>query len=365
MSQIPGGRRYQRERRRSRPLIVTSSPNGATAPPAAASSPRIDYLELARVMDAGVLHPGLLPGPLGALEGHTRAFGDWRQAWRACRTPASAFLSMTEKAALGIVSLDRRRPHVAIGQHLTTPRRRELQRRTGWLRRLDRLVVLCQSQADYVIHEAGVPAERVRVVHRGIDQHFFAPQGPGAEGFVVSAGQHRRDYPTLIAAAASVAAPVVIAASSPWVSERAELEPDVPANVTIRRGLERPALRDLYDRASVVVVPLEPGLDIAAGVNAVLEGMSMRKPVVVTATPGIADYVRDGEDALMVPPGDPPALAAAIERVLGDHGLAEGLAGAGRAVIDAGRNLDGYVAALRDVVAELVSLEGEGAVTRE
>lgn len=363
MPEAPRGGSQQPERRHGRPLIVTSLVNGATASPTQEHGPRLDYIELARVMDATVLHAGLLPGPLGALERRTRAFGDWRQAWHARRSSASAFLSMTEKAALGIVSLDRRRPHVAIGQHLTTPRRRELQRRTGWLGRLDRLVVLCESQVDYATGEGGVPAERVRLVHRGIDQRFFAPQGAGAEGYVVSAGQHRRDYPTLIAAAPDVSAPVIIAASSPWVSERAELEPDVPANVTIRRGLARPVLRDLYDRASVVVVPLEPGLDIAAGVNAVLEGMSMRKPVVVTATPGIADYVRDGEDALVVPPRDPLALAAAIERILGDQALAERLAGAGRAVIDAGRNLDGYVVALRDVVAELVPLDEEGAAT--
>jgi glycosyltransferase involved in cell wall biosynthesis len=150
----------------------------------------------------------------------------------------------------------------------------------------------------------------------------------------------------------------VIAASSPWVSERAELAPDLPPNVTIRRGLDRLALRDLYDRASVIVVPLQPGLDIAAGVNAVLEGMSMRKPVVVTSTPGIADYVRDDETASVVKPKDPFVLAGAIDRLLEDPPLADRIAAAGRAIIDSGRNLDGYVRSLRDVVAELVPLAG-------
>lgn len=344
-------------RHTGRPLVLTSSLDGVLAEPDPAREPRLDYLELARALSGQVLHPSVAPGRWGRLEERTRRFGDWRQAWRARATDARAFLSLTERAAMALTVLDRRRPHVVVGHHLTSPRRRALQRRTGWLARLDRVVVLTPGQYAYLVEEAGVPVDRVRYLRHPVDQRFFSPQGAPVEELVVSAGQHRRDYPTLVAAAGRVGVPTEIAASSPWMADAGPLGVALPDNVTVRRALDRRALRALYDRASVVVVPLEAGLDLGAGVNAVLEAMAMRKPLVVSASPGIADYVDDGENALVVPAGDPGALAAAIEALLCDPRRADRLAAAGRELVETERNLDAYVAGLRAVLAEVVSLD--------
>lgn len=343
-------------RHTGRPLVLTSSLDGALIAPDPRREPRVDYLEIARSVSADVLHPSLAPGSWGRLEARTRRFGDWRQAWNARATDARAFLSLTERAAMAVKVLDRSRPHVVVGHHLTSPRRRALQRRTGWLGRLDRVVVFSRRQYAYLVEEAGVPVERVRYVRHPVDQHFFSPQGAATEDLVVSAGQHRRDYPTLVAAAGRVGVATEIAASSPWMPDAGPLGVALPENVTVRRALARRALRALYDRASVVVVPLEPGLEFAAGVNAVLEAMAMRKPVVVTATPGIADYVDDGENAVVVPAGDADALAAAIEGLLSDPRRADRLAAAGRELVETERNLDTYVAGLAAVLAEVVPL---------
>lgn len=341
-----------------RPLVLTSSLGGLVAEPDPLREPRTDYLELARALSGEVLHPRVAPGRWGRLEERTRRFGDWRQAWSARATDARAYLSLTERAAMALTVLDRRRPHVVVGHHLTSPRRRALQRRTGWLRRLDRVVVFSGRQYAYLVEEAEVPVDRVRLVRHPVDQRFFAPQGSPPEELVVSAGQHRRDYPTLVAAAGRLGVPTEIAASSPWMANAGPLDVALPENVTVRRALDRLALRALYDRASVVVVPLEAGLDIAAGVTAALEGMAMRKPLVVTDTPGIAEYVDDDENAVVVPPGDPGALAGAIEGLLGDPRRAARLAAAGRARVEAECNLDAYVAELRAVLAEVVPLDG-------
>jgi glycosyltransferase involved in cell wall biosynthesis len=345
------------------PLVLTSSLDGVLAAPDPAREPRIDYLEIARAMSGELLHPSVARGPWGRLEERTRRFGDWRQARRARATDARAFLSLTERAAMALTVLDHRRPHVVVGHHLTSPRRRALQRRTGWLRRLDRVVVFSRRQYAYLVEEAGVAVDRVRYVRHPVDERFFAPQGAAAEELVVSAGQHRRDYRTLVEAARRLGVPTEIAASSPWMADAAPLGVALPGNVTLRRRLDRLSLRALYDRASVVVVPLEAGLELPAGVNAVLEAMAMRKPLVVSATPGIADYVDDGENALVVPAGDSEALAAAIERLLRDRDRADRLAAAGRDLVEAGRNLDAYVNGLAAVVGELVPLERAPALT--
>jgi glycosyltransferase involved in cell wall biosynthesis len=48
-------------------------------------------------------------------------------------------------------------------------------------------------------------------------------------------------------------------------------------------------------------------------------------PVVATRVGGIPEAVRDGVDGLLVPPADVPALAAAIESILGDGKLRDAL----------------------------------------
>ena len=65
--------------------------------------------------------------------------------------------------------------------------------------------------------------------------------------------------------------------------------------------------------------------------NVALEAMAAGVPVVATDIPGTRDVVADGAEGLLVPAGDAPALAGALERVLGDPALRERLGQAGRA----------------------------------
>lgn len=59
--------------------------------------------------------------------------------------------------------------------------------------------------------------------------------------------------------------------------------------------------------------------------NAILEAAAAGLPIVSTAVDGVKDVLRHAENALLVPPEDPGAMAAAIERVLNDDGLASRL----------------------------------------
>ncbi len=61
-----------------------------------------------------------------------------------------------------------------------------------------------------------------------------------------------------------------------------------------------------------------------------LEALAAGRPVVATATGGTSETVQDGTNGLLVPSRDSIRLAAAIDRRLGDPGLAAGLAEAGR-----------------------------------
>jgi glycosyltransferase involved in cell wall biosynthesis len=54
---------------------------------------------------------------------------------------------------------------------------------------------------------------------------------------------------------------------------------------------------------------------------AILEAMQAGLPIVATWVGGVPELVRDGKEALLVPAGDPRALAEALRRVLGDAAL--------------------------------------------
>ena len=94
-----------------------------------------------------------------------------------------------------------------------------------------------------------------------------------------------------------------------------------------RRGLggrvrfttsSRAELKDRYRAADVVVFPTtwaEPfGL-------VPVEAMACRTPVAATGTGGSGEFLLDGVNCLLVPPGDSQALAAAVRRLAGDAAL--------------------------------------------
>jgi len=91
----------------------------------------------------------------------------------------------------------------------------------------------------------------------------------------------------------------------------------------------RARLREAWD---VFVLPsLEEPLGIV-----IVEAMCAGLPIVATAAGGVVDLVRDGETALLVPPGDSAALAAAQVRLAQDQDLRERLGRAARADYEQG-----------------------------
>lgn len=338
------------------PALVLSSHH---APDASAEAPRLDFVELAAAMGASVSYPPRDPGPLARVE--RRSGLAFAQALAARRGGADAalYLSLNEGLGLALASFDRGRvPHVMVAHNLLRPRMRLYEALSRSLRRIDRVVVLSRSHGDFLITHAGLAPERVAFLHDKVDDSFWAPPRvePG-DGIVLSVGRERRDYATLFEAVRPLAVATDVVAGSLWAS--ADREPErVPGNVRLLSGLSFAALRERYEAAAVVVVPLLGGERYAAGVNAVMEAMAMGRALVVTDTPGIADYVSDGQTGRLVPAGDAAALRDVLSELLGDAAERRRLGANARAVIEEGRNLRGYVSALAQLSGEVRAERG-------
>lgn len=136
------------------------------------------------------------------------------------------------------------------------------------------------------------------------DEDLGAPVS--REGGVFAGGNSLRDYGPLIQAARAIDEDVVLATTA--------VSGPVPPNVTAG-PVPRDRFFELLRAAKAVVVPLEDN-NRTAGQQTYLNAMALGKPVIVTDSPGVRDYVEDGRTGIIVPLGDPQAMTAALDRVL-------------------------------------------------
>ena len=191
---------------------------------------------------------------------------------------------------------------------------------------------------------AGVRAERIRVVPSGIDARALAapPAARAAvrrewglgddEVAVVALGalEVRKGHAVLLAAAAG------LAAAAPRLryvfcgegrQAKALASAAAALNGAARLVGFRRDVAACLAAADIVALPsFQEGLGVAA-----LEAMAAGRPVVASRVGGLAEAVVHEETGLLVPPGDPTALAAALARLARDPDLRARLGAAGRA----------------------------------
>ncbi|HVL28824.1 MAG TPA: glycosyltransferase family 4 protein [Acidimicrobiales bacterium] len=227
----------------------------------------------------------------------------------------------------------------------TWQRRATLRRWYGFLRmqkrvvrRLPRLLTVSESSARDACREMGARRDRVAVVPVGVDTALFHPlpavaRVPGRLVTTASADVPMKGLLPLLEALAKVRterhAELVIVGRPrgdslvPATIERLGLE----GAVTLAGVVPAERLVELYAEAEVAVVPsLYEGFSLPA-----IEAMACGVPLVSTTGGALPEVVgRHGDTALLVPPGDPGELAAALVRALDDHRLRARMGEAGR-----------------------------------
>ena len=103
--------------------------------------------------------------------------------------------------------------------------------------------------------------------------------------------------------------------------------------VTFHGALAQPAVIAAMREADLFVLPTKaaPGGDRDGLPNVLMEAASQDLPILATAFAGTPEFITSGTHGLLVPPGDPAALAEALQALAQEPGLRRRLATAARA----------------------------------
>ena len=208
----------------------------------------------------------------------------------------------------------------------------------------DRILVDAAFTVGELTREFPAARGRITTVPIAADDFSAGPVPPlpshlaalSGERYLLSMGSTRahKDVPTLLHAFAELAPKnpdlrlVLVGTDDPGYLH-AHLPANTPAAVRERIAftdhVTDDELRALYAGATVFAFPSRyEGFGLPP-----LEAMALGAPVVVADAASLPEVVADA--ALLTPPGDAPALAASLERILGDPELRASLIAAGRA----------------------------------
>jgi glycosyltransferase involved in cell wall biosynthesis len=233
-------------------------------------------------------------------------------------------------------------------------------------RRMQRVITVSTQSRRDIVERMRVDPARIRMVPVAVDETVFAPQPaiervPGRIFAIASSDvtlkgvvpllqavaelRRRRDVELVLLGEARVGGAV----------ERTLRELKLGDSVRFVRGIDDAGVAMQYAEAEVAVVPsLYEGFSIPA-----LQAMLCGTPLVATTGGALPEVVgRDGETALLIPPGDAGALARAIGRLLDDPALRCRLSVAARQRSSARYSWEATARATVDVYREVLDSRG-------
>ena len=221
-----------------------------------------------------------------------------------------------------------------------------------WGERSAEAVVVITPRLCRLLLSDGVDEDRVHVIPPGVNPSLF--DGPFEDPFA-GVGRPRVLFVGRLAPQKGVRNLVAAAGLLEDMSAQVLLVGDGPERPALEREAERIGLGDrlhflgfvAHDRLPAVLAHADllvlPSLYEELG-TVLLEAMQAGLPIVASKTGGIPDVIEDGVNGLLVPPGNPEALAYAIDRLLADRDLAYRLSEGAR---ERGKDYDWEVLAER------------------
>lgn len=195
------------------------------------------------------------------------------------------------------------------------------------VRHADLLITDTESHADYFVSEFGASRERIGVVPVGAEPGLF-PSAPPPEGEVRALFYGKlsplHGLRTVLAAARLPGVPPLRLVGGgqlkPWLD--AELARDRPPGLEHVDWVPYEELGGELASASICLGIFGTSEKARRVVpNKVYQAMSVGRPIITADTPGVRELLTDGENAILVPAGEPEPLAAAMARLAGDAEL--------------------------------------------
>ena len=234
-------------------------------------------------------------------------------------------------------------------RHLDIPLKRNPLSRAVYRLLADSIVVTGASGAARLIAESGVSPERVHVVPTGIDLARFDPA-------TVDGSRIRRELGILpeLPIVGMIGVLRALKGSDVFLRGCRAILDRIPAArfLVVGDGPMRREVRDLRETLGLseaahligqredvpellaaMTIFVLPSLAGEGSPQAVTQAMVMGIPVVASSLPGVSELAREGETALLFPPGNAAALAEAVCRLLADEAARRRLAERARAEV--------------------------------
>jgi glycosyltransferase involved in cell wall biosynthesis len=226
------------------------------------------------------------------------------------------------------------------------------------------VVVNSDAVAARVARVPWLRRARIRLVRNGVDVERFAPAAAAGVGGRAVVGTLANLRPEKGLADLVQAAGIVRERGGDTVFE---LWGAGPGCVPLEALIDRLGLGETVRLCGATAAPEQalrrfavfvlPSLSEACS-NALLEAMATGLPVVATAVGGTPAVVEEHATGLLVPPGDPAALAKAIERLVEDAEFAGRLGAAGRRRAETVFGMARMVGDVERVWAEAIARRG-------
>jgi colanic acid/amylovoran biosynthesis glycosyltransferase len=209
-------------------------------------------------------------------------------------------------------------------------------------------------------------AGRIHRLYNGVDLSLFAPGNTNVPGRIVAVGRlvEKKGFAVLVEACALLAARGVafdcrIIGDGPLqetlASQIAGL--GLRASVSLCGPMPQECLAEELGQAAIATLPcvITADGDRDGLPTVLLEAMGKAISVVTTTVTGGPEIVAHGETGLLCPPGDPKALADALEALLADPARARAMGAAGRLRAERLFNLSTNATRLADYFAALTA----------